>query len=179
MAGLILEMARDGAGEARERHERLALGRLLESLDRLDEAERCFVAAATDNGVQEREPDRAARAEALNWLALHRRRAHRFQEAAEAWLALSEIDGVDTELRREALEALAIHHEHRVKNLEAADRSLSRRFAWPAMPGASRTCSTGSGGSPTSWTGVRARPEIRTPLPAPDPDNRPAPTASS
>jgi uncharacterized protein len=128
VAGLILEMARDGAGEARERHERLALGRLLESLDRLDEAERCFVAAATDDGVLEREPDRMARAEALHWLALHRRRAHRFHEAAEAWRALSGIDGVDAELRREALEALAIHHEHRVKDLEAA-----RSFALEAL----------------------------------------------
>jgi tetratricopeptide (TPR) repeat protein len=113
---------------ARERHDRLALGRLLEYLDRLDEAERCFAAAATDDGLAERDADRAVRAEALHWLAVHRRRSHRFQEAAEAWQALTEIPGVAADLRRDALEALAIHHEHRVKDLEAA-----RAFALEAL----------------------------------------------
>ena len=79
-------------------------------------------------GCAEQELDRTARADALHWLALHRRRLHRFQEAAEAWQALSEIPGVDADLRREALEALAIHHEHRVKDLEAA-----RAFALEAL----------------------------------------------
>jgi uncharacterized protein YprB with RNaseH-like and TPR domain len=120
VAGLILEMSRQGADAARERHERVALGRLLESLGRLDEAERCYAAAAVHDGVPEQQLDRMARADALHWLALHRRRLHRFQEAADAWRALSEVPGVDADLRREALEALAIHHEHRVKDLETA-----------------------------------------------------------
>jgi uncharacterized protein YprB with RNaseH-like and TPR domain len=128
VSGVVLEMVREGAEAARERHDCLALGRLLEYLGRLDDAERCFAAAATDDGTLERELDRAVRADALHWLALHRRRAHRFREAAEAWRALSEISGVDAVLRREALEALAIHHEHRVKNLEAA-----RAFALEAL----------------------------------------------
>jgi hypothetical protein len=128
VAGLILEMLREGADAAHERHERLALGRLLESLDRLDEAERCYMAAAAGEKTSEQELDRRARADALHWLALHRRRLHRFQEAAEAWRALSEVPGVDLDLRREALEALAIHHEHRVKDLETA-----RAFAREAL----------------------------------------------
>ncbi len=128
VAGLILEMSRAGADAAGERHERLALGRLLESVDRLDEAERCYAAAAVDEGALEEELDRTARADALHWLALHRRRQHRFQEAAEAWRALSEIPGIDADVRREALEALAIHHEHRVKDLETA-----RAFALEAL----------------------------------------------
>ena len=128
VSGLILELSRAGADGAHERHERLALGRLLESLDRLDEAERCYAAAAVDEGTPERELDRMARADALHWLALHRRRLHRFQESAEAWRTLSEIPGVDAGLRREALEALAIHHEHRVKDLETA-----RAFALEAL----------------------------------------------
>ena len=128
VAGLILEMSRAGADAACERHERVALGRLLESLDRLDEAERCYAAAAVDEGMVEQELDRLARADALHWLALHRRRLHRFQEAAEAWRALSEIPGIDADVRREALEALAIHHEHRVKDLETA-----RAFALEAL----------------------------------------------
>ncbi len=128
VSGLILEMSRAGADAAGDRHDRLALGRLLESIDRLDEAERCYAAAAVDEGMPEQEPERMARADALHWLALHRRRLHRFQEAAEAWRALSEIPGVDAGQRREALEALAIHHEHRVKDLETA-----RAFALEAL----------------------------------------------
>ena len=128
VAGLILEMSREGADAVCERHERVALGRLLESLDRLDEAERCYAGAASEDGMPEQELDRMARADALRWLAIHRRRSHRFQEAADAWRALSDIPGVDADLRREALEALAIHHEHRVKDLEAA-----RAFALEAL----------------------------------------------
>jgi len=128
VAGLILEMSKEGVDAARGCHERLALGRLFESLDRLDDAERCYAAAAVDEGMPKQEPDRTARADALHWLALHRRRLHRFQEAAEAWRSISEIPGVDADLRREALEALAIHHEHRVKDLEAA-----RAFALEAL----------------------------------------------
>jgi uncharacterized protein len=128
VSGVILEMVQEGADAARERHDCLALGRLLEYLDRLEDAERCFAAAATDDGLLERDLDRSVRTDALHWLALHRRRAHRFHEAAEAWQALSEIRGVDAGLRREALEALAIHHEHRVKDLEAA-----RSFALEAL----------------------------------------------
>ena len=60
------------------------------------------------------EADDAARAEALKWLALHHRRSRRFQQAADAWRAIADLASIDVELRREALEALAIHHEHRV-----------------------------------------------------------------
>ena len=61
-------------------------------------------------------------------MAGENRGLHRFQEAAEAWRALSEIPGIDADVRREALEALAIHHEHRVKDLETA-----RAFALEAL----------------------------------------------
>jgi uncharacterized protein len=120
VAAVIFEMVREGAAVARERHDCLALGRLLEYVGHLDDAERCFAAAAHDDGMLERDVDRMVRADALHWLARHRRRAHRFDEAATAWLELSEIAGLEAGLRREALEALAIHHEHRARNLEAA-----------------------------------------------------------
>ena len=113
---------------ARNRHDGLALGRLFEYLGRGDEAERCYLAAAAADGLIEQALDRQARAEALHWLALHHRRARRFQEAADAWRQLSEIGGIDADVRREALEALAIHHEHRAKDLEAA-----RQFAVRAL----------------------------------------------
>jgi hypothetical protein len=69
-----------------------------------------------------------ARADALHWLALHRRRTRRFEDAAAAWEELAGISGLDAERRREALEALAVHHEHRVKNLRQA-----REFALSAL----------------------------------------------
>ncbi len=128
VAAVILEMAGRGAEAARERHDSLALGRLFESLGRQQEAERCFAAAAVGDGMVEREPDRMARADALHWLALHRRRARRFEEAAAAWEELARMSGIDAERRREALEALAVHHEHRVKNLQQA-----REFARSAL----------------------------------------------
>ncbi len=123
----VLQMAEQGVHAARDRHECLALGRLFEFLGRLEEAECCYTAAAqTVGGVGEDE--RRTRAEALHWLAVQRRRARRFNDAAEAWSQLAEIDGIDAVLRRQALEALAIHHEHRARDLAEA-----RRFALRAL----------------------------------------------
>jgi uncharacterized protein len=59
-------------------------------------------------------------AEALRRLAWIRRRDRRPHEAAEAWTALAVLPRCAAALRREAKEALAIHHEHRLKDLEAA-----------------------------------------------------------
>lgn len=60
--------------------------------------------------------------EALRRLAWIRRRARRLHEAADAWRELATLPRCAASLRREAREALAIHHEHRVKDLEAARR---------------------------------------------------------
>ena len=128
VAAIVLEMAAGGVSSARERHDYLALGRLFESLGRLDEAERCCEKAAVADGMAERDHDREIRAAALHWLALRRRHARRFDQAAEAWLELTRIPGIESSLRRAALEALAIHHEHRAKDLEQA-----REFALSAL----------------------------------------------
>ncbi len=128
VSAVILEMVHEGAEAARGRPDCLALGRLLESLGRIDDAERCYLAAAADDGTLELQVDREVRGDALLWLALHWRRAHRFEEAADAWRRLTEVPGIDSERKREALEALAIHHEHRARDLEAA-----RAFALSAL----------------------------------------------
>jgi uncharacterized protein len=138
VAAVILEMVVQQDGVPREPHDCVALARLLEHLGREADAERCYeraaavsswgpasagpVAASTGRreGLVEGEFDRLARAEALHWLALHRRRGRRFADAAEAWQALLGIPGLDPALRREACEALAIHHEHRARDLAAA-----------------------------------------------------------
>jgi uncharacterized protein YprB with RNaseH-like and TPR domain len=59
-------------------------------------------------------------AEALRRLAWIRRRDRRPHEAAEAWNELAILPRCAAALRREAKEALAIHHEHRLKDLQAA-----------------------------------------------------------
>ena len=58
--------------------------------------------------------------EALRRLAWIRRRARRMHDAAEAWRELAVLPRCAAALRREAKEALAIHHEHRLKDLMTA-----------------------------------------------------------
>jgi hypothetical protein len=58
--------------------------------------------------------------EALRRLAWIRRRARRLHDAAAAWQELASLPRCAAALRREAAEALAIHHEHRSKNLQVA-----------------------------------------------------------
>lgn len=58
--------------------------------------------------------------EALRRLAWIRRRHRRLQEAAQAWQELASLPRCAASLRREAAEALAIHHEHRSKDLDVA-----------------------------------------------------------
>lgn len=60
--------------------------------------------------------------EALRRLAWIRRRGRRLNDAAEAWNELAVLPRCAAALRREAKEALAIHHEHRLKDLQAARR---------------------------------------------------------
>ena len=65
-----------------------------------------------------REPD--VQAESLRRLALVRRRDGRMAEAASAWQDLVNTPGCSSTFRREAREALAIHHEHRSRDLQTA-----------------------------------------------------------
>ncbi|MBP1637038.1 MAG: putative exonuclease, partial [Acidobacteria bacterium] len=127
LTAIVVEMLA-GRREAADRRELLALARLYDGLGRAAEAERCYVAAAAPDGLFECAPDASARAEALHWVALHHRRARRFPQAAECWNDLLALPGLDPRLRREALEALAVHHEHRARDLAAA-----RRFALRAL----------------------------------------------
>ena len=62
--------------------------------------------------------------EALRRLAWIRRRHRRPHEAAEAWQELATLPRCAASLRREAAEALAIHHEHRSKNLDVAKQHV-------------------------------------------------------
>lgn len=117
--------------------ESLGAGRLLERAGRGEQAERCFRSAA-DRARYERGPDASwTRADALRALAVRHRRRRRHEEAAEAWQAIVDDRRAPAGIRREALEALAIHFEHRTRDLGEARRfaqlSLAARVGTPAM----------------------------------------------
>jgi uncharacterized protein YprB with RNaseH-like and TPR domain len=98
--------------------EALGLGRVYERSGLNDNAEASYAHAAAVAARVDREPD--VRAEALRRLARCRRRAGRMAEAAGAWLELVSAPCCPAHLRREAREALAIHHEHRSRDLDTA-----------------------------------------------------------
>jgi uncharacterized protein YprB with RNaseH-like and TPR domain len=123
--GLIREAVGTGTGMA-DAHsaassivtnpqERLAVGRELWRLQQRGAAEACFRAVAECVTA----PD-SVRAEALYSWARSLRRARRHHEAAEVWRRLASSRTVRAVLRAEAQEALAIHHEHRDRDLEQA-----------------------------------------------------------
>jgi uncharacterized protein YprB with RNaseH-like and TPR domain len=126
-----VELTRDGHEACRDCHEALALGRVYERAaahDRMFNREGVLsrIEPCYRRGAQSRAAD--VRAEALYRLALSHRRGRRFGEAAAIWreiLDLTEPTGVQRmtgmrPLRRFAAEALAIHHEHRDRDLDSA-----------------------------------------------------------
>ena len=115
-------LAQDGVEACRDCAEALALGRVYERAGSFDSAEQCYMRAAKSE-------IRDVRAEALYRLGLRYRRSRRFADAAECWrglLALTEprrgwrADPTMTTVRQFAVEALAIHHEHRARDFGAA-----------------------------------------------------------
>ena len=119
-----------GQAGCRDGAEALALGRVLrarrgrsgsERAGALARAEACYARAAESRQAE-------VRAEALYRLGLRCRRERRFEEAAAVLAAGPRADeprGVRRiaglpELRQFAVEALAIHHEHRERDLESA-----------------------------------------------------------
>lgn len=106
-----------GPAAAERGHECLGLGRFYERLNDEAGAETCFARAASQAQAL---GDPWLRAEALRRLAYVQRRTGRAAEAAATWTALLATRGVSLRLRREAREALAIHHEHRVHDLSGA-----------------------------------------------------------
>jgi hypothetical protein len=110
-------LAHEGPAACRDAGERLALGRMY---DRAGDGAR-----ATDAFAQAGEPggDRELRRHALARLAALHRQADRHEAAATAWqgvLDLAPSGSVLSPLDRRAVEALAIHHEHRARNLASA-----------------------------------------------------------
>ena len=73
--------------------------------------------------------DDGIRAAALRATATLCRRLRRYADAAAAWRQLLDLRGCPPALAREATEALAVHHEHRARDLHEA-----RAFALRSLP---------------------------------------------
>ncbi len=135
LAGLtarLLHLLANGPDEARDAREALALGRLYERTGLHDRARDAYAKAAGDRPWPSTATSGALRVNALRALAIALRRARRFDEAAACWRRLLELRGCSRATVREATEALAIHHEHRARDLAAA-----KTFALRSLEGGS------------------------------------------
>jgi uncharacterized protein len=112
------QMLEDGPSAARTAREALGLGRLYERAGRAADAYACYLRAGELPG------DVATHAEALRAYALASRRRRCYDDAAAAWRRILDLRHCPPAIAREATEALAVHHEHRARDLKAA-----RRFA--------------------------------------------------
>jgi uncharacterized protein YprB with RNaseH-like and TPR domain len=113
-------LAREGHGACRDHAEALALGKILEKAELSGRAEACYRSACGS-------PESMVRADALYRLGVRLRRDRRFADAASTWRELIEFTepramrrGLLRDLRQVAVEALAIHQEHRAKDLAGA-----------------------------------------------------------
>jgi hypothetical protein len=79
------------------------------------EARAAFLRAA-----EHRDTDTDSCAEAWRAYAVLSRRERRFADAAHGWRRILELHGCPSAIQREAAEALAVHHEHRLRDLETA-----------------------------------------------------------
>ncbi len=121
LAGLtarLLMLAEAGPEAACCAHEALALGRVYTRAGLFWRAEEAFERAVTLSGSVIRLAP--VKVEALRALAIEARRGRRYDLAAGHWRRLLEVPACPRQISREAIEALAIHHEHRARDLEAA-----------------------------------------------------------
>lgn len=124
----------EGAPAARTAREALGMGRLYERGGMMSEAKSCFARAAE---IDDRDED--LQAEALRAYAVVSRRLHQYDDAASAWRRLLGLPICPRPIEREASEALAVHLEHRRRDLVSArdfavrllqvDESVTRRQA--------------------------------------------------
>ena len=143
------QMLEEGPAAARSAREALGLGRIYQSGGRLQEARECFADAAglafgrEHAGEDWHHGAAAVQAEALRAFALISRRGRKFDDAEVAWRRVLELEGSPPHIVREATDALAVHYEHRRRDLHAA-----RSYALQAL---------GFEGSPSREGAIRYR----------------------
>ncbi len=120
VASVVARMLDEGPEAARNAHECLALGRLYERSGAAERATACYELAVDGKGGVPWREDGVVQREALRRLALRHRRDRRYDEAAAAWQRLLDLASAEAAMDFEALHALAVHHEHRTRDLAAA-----------------------------------------------------------
>jgi uncharacterized protein YprB with RNaseH-like and TPR domain len=117
----LLHLTRTGHGAARDAREALALGRVYarNGLDARACAAFGHAVALSDRGAKSASTALVKR-DSLRVLALTLRRARQFVDAAACWRRLLDMRECPPHIAREATEALAVHHEHRERDLAAA-----------------------------------------------------------
>jgi uncharacterized protein YprB with RNaseH-like and TPR domain len=119
----------DGPFGARTATEAVGLGRLYERAGMLSDARACYARAAGLEGHAPLPGDRTSLSESLRGYAMLCRRQRCYPESADAWQRLVEMPDCPPQALREAAEALAVHHEHRLRNPHAA-----HAFAMRSLP---------------------------------------------
>ena len=128
------QLLEEGPAAASTAREALGMGRLYERGGLMTEAKSSFARA-----IEFKDADEDLRAEALRAYALVARRLRHYDDAADAWRRVLGLNECPRPIEREASEALAVHHEHRRRDLASArdftlrllnvDESTTRRQA--------------------------------------------------
>jgi hypothetical protein len=117
-AAQLLEQGPAAASTAREA---FGMGRLYERAGLTGDALAAFARARHEPAGRARTGrGSGVRPDALRASALLLRRLRRYEEAASCWRELLAAPGCPDTYAREAVDALAVHHEHRVRDLGAA-----------------------------------------------------------
>ena len=119
----------DGAASLRTAREAVGLGRLYERSGEVTHARRCFARASGLDGSRPLAGHQGTIAEAVHAYAALCRRERHYADAAAAWRRLLEMRECPDALLRDASEALAVYHEHRLRDPRAA-----RAFAIRSAP---------------------------------------------
>ena len=119
-------LLREDPQQVEEAREAYGVGRTLEARGDDAGAQRWFMRAVMLGARSWHAGDAMIRVQALRALALCCRREGRYGEAAAHWEAIVAVRACPPALLREALEALAIHYEHRSKDLQRAHQYAER-----------------------------------------------------
>jgi len=132
------QMLQEGPASARSPREALGLGRIYLTGGRLQEARECFADAGglsvRPRDLGSHEGEAMVQAEGLRAFALISRRARQFDDAEIAWRRLLELEGSPPHIVREATDALAVHFEHRRRDLLAAKSYALRSLGFEGPP---------------------------------------------
>jgi uncharacterized protein YprB with RNaseH-like and TPR domain len=129
LAGLmarLLHLVAEGATEARSPGEALALGRVYARAGLDGRARDAFTRAV---GMVRLPEQASLRIGALRALAQVERKSRRYIAAAARWAEILAVPNCPTHIAREATEALAIHHEHRLRDFDGARAFAMRSLA--------------------------------------------------